>query len=132
MSTCAALRRFVTVHTLALVALLPGVALATDEYPDFYATITSVAPDRSTITVSPSKDQSIVVDVRQLGSRPFEEGAFAVDNVVLLHTRRVEGGLVAYGWQQARTGSQDSAFEGVEKRRAEREKEDKGRAAEKK
>ena len=125
MSISIAFRRFLVAQTLALAALLPGTAFATDEYPDFYATITAVAADKSTITVSPTRDQSILVDVRQLGSRPFDEGAFAVDNVVLLHTRRVGGGLVAYGWEQARTGSQDTAFEGTERRRDEREKEDK-------
>jgi hypothetical protein len=73
-----------------------------------------VAADWSTITVSPTRDQMIVIDVRQLGREPFDQGAFAVNNVVLLHTMRVDGALVATGWDQARTGDQETAFQGGE------------------
>src|SRR5688572_9269222 len=96
-----------TARTAALAAtllagLLPGVAAAVDDYPTFYATIVGIASDRSSLTVAPTKDQLITIDVRDLGTPPFDQGAFMLDNVILLHTKRLGGALVATGWEQAR------------------------------
>lgn len=100
---------------LALLAggLLVGTASA-DDTPDFYGTIVGVSTDHATITVEPKDTkQLITVDVRNLGSQPYTQGAFALNNVVLLHTQRDGDKLVAYGWEQARDGSEN--FNGVER-----------------
>jgi hypothetical protein len=119
------LLRLAALALFASAGLLPSSAGAAQDNPDFYATIVAVSPDHRTITVSPTKDQLIVVDVSQLGSQPFDVGAFAVNNVILLRTMRVGDRLVATGWDQARNGSQDTAFEGVEQKPPEKEKEEK-------
>jgi hypothetical protein len=106
---------------LALAAGLPGAALA-DDNPDFYATIVAVAGDHSTISLAPTKDQLVVVDVRPLGSTPWNQGDFALDRIVLIRTQRIDGNLVATGWEGARTGSFDTAFEGVEQNNRERDR----------
>lgn len=106
---------------LALASGLPGAALA-DDHPDVYATIVAVARDRGTISLMPTKDQLVVVDVRQLGSVPWDQGDFRVDNVILIRTQRVDGSLVATGWEGARTGSFDTAFQGVEQQNRERDR----------
>jgi hypothetical protein len=99
------------------VSLLPaGEARAADDKPDFYGTIVATAADRTNLTVAPTKTQQIVVDVRELGSEPWEIGAFAPNNVVLLKTKYVGTSLVATGWEQARDGSQ--IFEGIERGRS--------------
>ena len=114
----------IAISASALFSLQPSPANAVDDFPDFYATIVGIAPDKSTITVMPTRDQLIVVDVRELGSRPFDEGAFALDNVILLHTKRLDGRLVATGWEQARDGTEDTAFEGTQPK-SNQQKEDK-------
>lgn len=115
------LGRWLGIGGLALALGLPGGALA-DDNPDFYGTIVAVARDHSTISLMPTKDQFIVVDVRQLGSTPWDQGDFTVNNIVLIRTQRVDGNLVATGWEGARTGSFDTAFEGVEQNNRERER----------
>jgi hypothetical protein len=98
-------------------SLLPaGGAQAAPDNPDFYGTILSTAADRASLTVAPTKTQQIVVDVRDLGSEPWDIGAFAPNNVILLRTKRIGDGLVATGWEQARDGSQ--VFEGIERGRS--------------
>jgi hypothetical protein len=105
-----------------LASLLPGVAAAVDDYPTFYATIVGIAADRSSLTVAPTKDQLITIDVRDLGTPPFDQGAFMLDNVVLLRTKRLGGALVATGWEQARNGDEESASQGIEQRRSDRDR----------
>ena len=97
-------------------------AEAAQDSPDFYATIVAIASDRGSITVSPTKDQTIVVDVRELGSAPFDLGAFALNNVIVLRTKRVGEALVATGWEQARNGDEGSAHEGIENLRERQER----------
>ena len=97
------------VLALALTALLgtaavPSAALADREFPDFYGTIIRVDRDRGMVTLMTDSDETITVDVRDLGARPFEEGAFELDNVVLIRARRVENGFVAMSWEEARSG----------------------------
>ena len=108
---------------LGLASALPGAALA-DDNPDFYGTIVAVARDQSTISIMPTKDQFIVVDVRPLGRTPWDQGDFLVDRIILIRTQRVDGGLIATGWEGARNGSFDTAFEGVEKRHDEQKEQD--------
>ena len=117
------LRLGLTIAGLALASALPGATFANDN-PDFYGTIVAVARDRGTISVMPTKDQLIVVDVRHLGSTPWDQGDFRVDQIILIRTQRVDGGLVATGWEAARTGSFDTAFEGIEERRDEQDEDD--------
>lgn len=98
---------------LLVSGLLVGTAAAADT-PDFYGTIVGVSADRGTVTVKPEdSSQLVMIDVRNLGSEPFTQGAFAVNNVVLLHTFQSDNKLVAYGWEQARDGSE--SFNGVER-----------------
>jgi hypothetical protein len=97
-------RRLIAVLALALLTNAPAPLQAAQDNPDFYATIVSVTP-QSSLVVAPTKDQLITIDVSQLGSTPWNEGAFAVNNVILIRTVRVGDRLVAYGWEQARHGS---------------------------
>jgi len=101
--------RFVRVVLLGLLVSfgagwLPNIALAEQGYPDFYGTIIAVDRDRAMVTLATDSDETVVIDVRDLGMRPFDEGAFKLDNVVLLRTRREPGAFVAIGWEQARDG----------------------------
>jgi hypothetical protein len=57
-----------------------------------------------------------VVDVRELGSEPWEIGAFAPNDVILPRTKRIGDGLVATSWEQPRDGGQ--VFEGIERGRS--------------
>jgi hypothetical protein len=118
-------------RSIGFAALVAGTwpcapAEAAQDNPDFYATIIAIATDHRSITVSPTKDQIILVDVRELGSAPFDIGAFALNNVIVLRTKRVGDALVATGWEQARNGEEESAHEGIEnlRERQERVKED--------
>ena len=95
-------------------SVLPaGSAQAAQDNPDFYGTIISTAADRASLVVAPTKTQQITVDVRELGSQPWDIGAFAPNNVILLRTKRIGNGLVATGWEQARDGS--DRFEGIQR-----------------
>lgn len=125
MSMSIRIRRLMSGALLActVAAGMVSTARAAEDNPDFYATIVAADAGRRTLVVSPSQDQSITIDVGQLGSAPWDEGAFAVNNVVLLRTMRVGGALVATGWEQARDGSEE--FEGVERRREDRQRDDK-------
>ena len=98
-----------------MAAVSPGAALATNDFPDFYGTIVALSADQRAITVAPDAQQRIIVDVSELGRQPWDEGAFRLDNVVLLHTKRIGDALVATGWEQARDGSDE--FDGVGPRR---------------
>jgi hypothetical protein len=100
-------------------ALRPGIVQADSEYLDFFATIVEVSADRSTLTVAPTRDQRVVIDVRQLGSAPWDQGAFGLESLVLLHARRVNDSLIATGWEQARDGSLNRS--GVERGNSEKE-----------
>jgi hypothetical protein len=111
--------RLVLFGLLLAAGLQPAAARAESEYLDFFATIVELSADRSTVTVAPTKDQRVVVDVRNLGSDPWEEGAFSLQNLVLLHTRRVSDSLIATGWEQARDGSVNRS--GVERQNTEKE-----------
>ena len=130
MSGLGRLRLGLTIAGLALASALPGATFANDN-PDFYGTIVAVARDQGTISVMPTKDQLIVVDVRPLGSTPWDQGDFRVDQIVLVRTQRVDGRLVATGWEGARTGSFDTAFEGIEQRHdQEKDQDDRGKGRE--
>jgi hypothetical protein len=97
----------------------PAGARAESEYVDFFASVVELSADRNTVTVAPTKDQRVVVDVRHLGSAPWDQGAFSLQNLVLLHTRRVGDSLFATGWEQARDGSENRS--GVERPSSEKE-----------
>ena len=96
-----------------------SVVRAESEYLDFFATIVDLSADRSTLTVAPTRDQRVVIDVRQLGSAPWDQGAFSRESFVLLHVRRVSDSLVATGWEQARDGSMNRS--GVERENSQKE-----------
>lgn len=101
------IRRFLFV--LALVISLGGLslpqgALAEAGYPDFYGTVVAADQQRGTVTLLTDTDDAVTVDVRDLGAAPFDEGAFLIDNVVILRTKREGDRFVAIGWEQARNG----------------------------
>jgi hypothetical protein len=97
---------------LALLALVislgglapPQVAQAEAGYPDFYGTVVAADQQRGTVTLLTDTDGAVTVDVRDLGAGPFNEGAFLIDNVVILRTKREGDRFVAIGWEQARNG----------------------------
>ncbi len=82
----------------------PRLAHAEGGYPDFYGTVLAADRERGTVTLLTDSDETITVDVRNLGRAPFDQGAFLVDNVVVLRTHEEGGGFVAFGWEQARNG----------------------------
>jgi hypothetical protein len=101
------LRQYAT--TLAFVVTLltlqlGGIAHAEAGYPDFYGTVLAVDREQGTVTLLTDSEEKITVDVRDLGTRPFDEGVFMLDNVILLRTRALPDRLVAIGWEQARNG----------------------------
>jgi hypothetical protein len=119
--------RPVALAAIVLAGLLPGRALATDIYPSFYGTIVNISPDRQFITVSPSKDQFLVIDVRDLGSLPYDQGIFKLDNVILIKTKRIGNTLVATGFEQARNGEEESTKDGIEQKEKPKEEKDEPR-----
>jgi hypothetical protein len=107
MRTHTTLRRCATslVFVVTLLALpLGSVTHAEGGYPDFYGTVLAVDREQGTITLLTDSEEKITVDIRDLGTKPFDEGAFSVDNVILLRTRALPDRLVAIGWEQARNG----------------------------
>jgi hypothetical protein len=102
------LRRSAACLAIIVIALsaLPLVRVASAEggYPDFYGTVLAVDREQGTITLLTDSEEKVTVDIRDLGTKPFDEGAFAVDNVILLRTRALPDRLLAIGWEQARNG----------------------------
>ncbi len=104
-------------------ALVPGPTFAAHDFPDFYGTVVAADRNAGTVTVAPDAPGKpgglVTVDVRDLGRKPWDEGAFRLNQIVVLRTRRVGDRHVAIGWEQARDGSE--RFEGVEPRRRNKE-----------
>jgi hypothetical protein len=89
-----------------LVLPMGAISHAEGGYPDFYGTVLAVDRERGTITLLTDSEERITVDIRELGTKPFDEGAFSVDNVILLRTKALPDRLVAIGWEQARDGGE--------------------------
>jgi hypothetical protein len=125
MSIARRIRRLIVASAVALFTLTNAspAAQAAPDNPDFYATIVGVTP-QSSLVVSPTRDQLITIDVSQLGSTPWNEGAFALNNVILIRTTRVGDRLVAYGWEQARHGNDSFGSDDEQRENQQRHKDD--------
>jgi hypothetical protein len=100
-------RRWLMVAALSVslaVGTLPTAVSAEAGYPDFYGTVLLADRETGKVTLLTETDGPITVDVRDLGATPFDEGAFALDSIVLLRTRQVGDSFVAIGWEQSRNG----------------------------
>jgi hypothetical protein len=89
--------------TLLLAAPVTQTVFA-QEHPDFYGTVVAVDRDLGLVVVQVEKGNDVRVNVGFLGDEPWNEGAFQLDNVIILRTQRIGADYMAIGWEEARNG----------------------------
>jgi hypothetical protein len=99
--------RALLVGALLLLSSVPVFAEA--NYPDFFGTILESDQTARTVLIDSDTDGPVLVDVSQLGDKPFSQGDFRPGTVLNIYTHRFDGRLVAVGWDLARNGKERSA-----------------------
>jgi hypothetical protein len=74
------------------------------EYPDFYGTVVAADRGMASVVIQVEKGNDVLVNVGYLGDEPWNEGAFQLDNVIILRTQRVGADYMAISWEEARNG----------------------------
>ena len=95
--------RWVMMLTLLLAVPATQTVFA-QEYPDFYGTVVAVDRGLGLVVVQVEKGNDVRVNVGFLGDEPWNEGAFQLDNVIILRTQRIGADYMAISWEEARNG----------------------------
>ncbi|MFN0074098.1 MAG: hypothetical protein ACKVVP_21675 [Chloroflexota bacterium] len=98
------LRRLVLAGLLSIAINAWGQAVQAQEYPDFYGTVVAADRELGILVIQVDRGEDVLVHVDHLGEAPWIEGAFQLDNVVLLRTQRVGADYRAISWEEARNG----------------------------
>jgi hypothetical protein len=95
--------RWVVMLTLLLAVPATQTVFA-QEYPDFYGTVVAVDRGLGLVVVQVEKGNDVRVNVGFLGDEPWNEGAFQLDNVIILRMQRIGADYMAISWEEARNG----------------------------